>query len=143
MDGESESKFEDPSDPHQLQYSNFTTGYEKLLEETSLITERSNTETCNDAQRKNGKTWEFLSKVLFSPKKSDCQGIEVEKGLPGSGERDDSKKKKKKKRKSSSWLPDPDQRWPVQAPLIIQLTTVSDSKAFGKTFSELRLTLDK
>lgn len=69
------------------------TSYERLSESMRLSNE------CNSQlRRKNNRTWRFLSKVFSYRKVSE----------------DDAPKEKTKKQASSSWLPDPNRRWPVQ-----------------------------
>ncbi|CAK8539880.1 unnamed protein product [Lathyrus sativus] len=70
-------------------------GYERLSQSTKLDEE--------DEHKKNNKGIGFLSKVLTLTKTSTThEGNEV------------VEKKEKKEKKRSSWLPDPDKRWPIQ-----------------------------
>lgn len=59
-------------------------------------------------QRGSGRTWRFLSRV-FSGRKN----VEVGEFEEQMTKEKESEKMKYKKRRSS-WLPDPDTRWPVQ-----------------------------
>nr|DAD40720.1 TPA_asm: hypothetical protein HUJ06_015043 [Nelumbo nucifera] len=88
------------------------------------------------ARPKKKKAWKFLSRVLCKPGKSDGGGGGDSESVTDSGadsidgsrgeeakedvdtgstsKVEEKKKKKKKKKNRSSWLPDPEKRWPVQ-----------------------------
>lgn len=70
-------------------------GYERLSQSMKFDEE--------DEQKKNKKGIGFLSKVLITLTKTST-----------THERNEVVEKEKKEKKRSSWLPDPDKRWPIQ-----------------------------
>uniref|UniRef100_A0A7N0UDC3 Uncharacterized protein n=1 Tax=Kalanchoe fedtschenkoi TaxID=63787 RepID=A0A7N0UDC3_KALFE len=90
--------------------------YAKLSKEAGVEAECA--DSCDQlAQRtKNGnKAWEFVSKVLL--RIVDGKDSELRKGHATTDQKGDGGSNEtaaEGKKKSSSWLPNPDQRWPVQ-----------------------------
>lgn len=85
------------------------TSYERLSESMRL----SGTDNkYNHGCRKSRSAWGFFNKI-FSSKKIDGHD-EVNKGQQLVVKDEEKKKKKTAKSSPSSWLPDPNRRWPVQ-----------------------------
>ncbi|KAJ0967764.1 hypothetical protein J5N97_024681 [Dioscorea zingiberensis] len=79
------------------------TGYERLSQSMRF-------EDVAELKRR-PKTWRFLSRVFF---RIDSSNVKYA-----------FEKKNKEKNRSSSWLPDPEKRWPIQVLIIKQNIFVS------------------
>nr|DAD21664.1 TPA_asm: hypothetical protein HUJ06_023127 [Nelumbo nucifera] len=92
------------------------TGYEKLPRSVRT----TEADECGDAANlKKNIAWKFLSRMICKQEKigdGSDSGSGSSSGVEGVKEDDGSTSKAevKQKKKRSSWLPDPERRWPVQ-----------------------------
>ncbi|OMO56895.1 hypothetical protein CCACVL1_26184 [Corchorus capsularis] len=86
--------------------------YEKILDSTKPIPE------CNGGRhgQKKRKSFGFMISKVFSSRKVpvDFQMEDRPEVASMEENKNNKKKKKKKKKEKSSWLPDPERRWPLQ-----------------------------
>lgn len=83
------------------------TSYEKLYKSSRFLegSPRISHSYHDHHQRGNRSGWSFLTKILSSFRKTDGQAHPTVKSSQSAGQ---------EKKKKSSWLPDPQHRWPVQ-----------------------------